>query len=83
MHCRVYERADGTVAVVNPAPKSRRPDESEADWYARTMARAEEATPELQGRPFVDCEAADLPPRETRARWRLRDGKVRVEKPDA
>jgi hypothetical protein len=42
---------------------NRRPDESEADWLAR---------------PFVDCDAAELPDRATRARWRLRDGRVEV-----
>ena len=106
--CRVYERADGTVAgVVHPAPKSRFLGEAEAYWYARLMARTEAASlaaaetaeaaaraaPDdrvaqehavamralvLVGLSFHDCEAADLPPRERRNQWRIRDGKVVV-----
>ena len=81
--CRVYERADGTVAVVHPAPKSRRTGESEKDWYARVMAKAAETNPELAGLPFHDCDAVDLPARKDRKDWRVRSGKVAVERPDA
>ena len=76
--CRVYEQADGPVVVVYPAPKNRLPGESEADWYARTMARAEEAQPHLAGRPFVDLDSATLP-RASRHAWRLRGGRVVVD----
>ena len=80
--CRVYEMPDGTVRVVHPALKSRHPEEPEADWYARVMARTEQANPDLAGRPFADVDSADLPADRTqRARWRLQGGRVRVTPP--
>ena len=94
--CRVYTMPDGTVRVVHPAPKSRRFTpvlddagqeidrawEPEAEWYARVMARTEEANPNLAGRPFADMDHADLPADRTqRARWRLQGGRVRVTPP--
>ena len=54
--------------------------EPEADWYARTMARAETTNPALAGRPFEDLETADLPAdRTARHAWRLRGGRVVVD----
>jgi hypothetical protein len=75
--CRVYTMPDGSVRIVHPAPESRLPDEPEADWYARVMARTEAANPSLQGRPFLDSDTADLPADRTqRATWRVRSGRV-------
>jgi hypothetical protein len=70
---------DGSVRIVHPAPKSRLPDEPEADWYARVMARTEEADPTLRGLPFHDGDTADLPADRTdRAKWRVENRRVVV-----
>lgn len=57
--CRVYTLPDGSKRAVHPAPQGRYPDEPETAWYARVMARAEAATPELRGCPFEDLDTAD------------------------
>lgn len=65
--CRVYALADGTLAVVTPA---------DPEAFDRAMARTEAVNPALAGRPYVDCDVADLPDRGTREAWRLNAGKV-------
>lgn len=48
---RIIKREDGGIAVVIPAPKSRRKDEAEQTWLARVFAKA---TP-------IDVEYVDVP----------------------
>lgn len=52
--CRVYERPDGSVAVVHPAP-----DHDPEDAFTQTVER----DPSLAGLPYVDLTTDDLPGR--------------------
>ena len=65
MKVRVLYNNDSTVSVIHPAPKSRREDESEADWLKRVF---DKATPKAA--EYDDIEASELPQnREDRAAW--------------
>lgn len=78
--CRIIERADGSLAVIHPAPKSRRADETEASWLARVFDKAQAADPELAGRPFEEMDSDALPADRTqRHAWRRRAGRVVVD----
>ena len=61
--CRVFERPDGTLAVVHPAPEGRRDSETEDVWLARVWAETVEKSSDLAGLPFHDMDDTDLPPR--------------------
>ena len=73
MKVRVVYKDDGSVAVIHPAPKSRRPDESEEDWLERVFTKA------MKDGGFLDCKHDDLdesalPSREYRDAWEGRKG---------
>ena len=74
MNCRVFYRADGTVAVIHPVSKARRAGESEAEFYARVMEEAVTGT-DLDGLPYDDIDPAALPTRADREKWRGSKGK--------
>ena len=77
---RVFTMPDGTVQVVHPAPAGQRVGESEADFYARVMARAVHVNPALAGRPFVDVMFSTLPTDRTkRHAWREKNGHIGVD----
>ena len=77
---RVFTMPDGTVQVVHPAPADQQPGESDADFYARVMARAVQATPAFAGRPFVDVMFSTLPTDRTkRHAWREKNGHIVVD----
>ena len=73
MKVRVVYKPDKTVAVIHPAPKSRRPDETEEAWLKRVFAKAMKG--ELEGLPYDDIEDTELPSREFRHQWRGKKGK--------
>lgn len=52
--------------------------ESDAEYYADVFDRAISNDPSLADRPYTDLEDSELPPRASRDRWRLRDGRVVV-----
>jgi len=68
MKVRVVCRPDKTVAVIYPAPKSRRGDETEEQWLERVFTKALQG--ELKGLPFKDIDAVELPQgRDSRDAW--------------
>ncbi len=78
---RVYENFDGSVRVLHPAPGQYfDASESEQDVLDRVGAATVVNIPALEGLPFVDTDAAALPPRsgldaegdpeDTRNAWR-------------
>ena len=67
--CRVIFKANEEVVVVYPAPKAKREDETEAEFYERVMAKAVAGT-DLEGLPFDDVNPATLPDRKHRDKWR-------------
>lgn len=74
MKVRVVYKPDKTVAVIYPAPNSRRVGEPEADWLGRVFAKAMESG--FNGLPFDDIDTAELPQtREDREAWEGEKGK--------
>ncbi len=69
MKCRIVYKPDGTVSVIHPVPKSRRPEETEADWLERVFAKTMQGSP-LNGLPFDDVDDTALPVnRDDRDAW--------------
>jgi len=67
---RILYNKNGTISIIHPAPKSRRPDETEADWLKRVF---DKATPE--GVEYEDVEKSELPQsREFRNAWTGKKG---------
>ena len=70
---RIIKREDGGISVINPAPKSRREDETEVDWLAIVFAKATPA-----GAEFIDVPASGVPSDRTfREAW-IYDGAIKV-----
>jgi len=68
---RILYNTDGTIAVIHPAPKSRRSDETEKQWLKRVF---DKATPE--GIEYEDVEDSKIPEdREFRNAWTGKKGK--------
>ena len=68
---RIIYREDGGVSVITPAPKSRRKDETEAEWLKRVF---DKATPE--GVEYEDVGKDKIPQdREFREAWIGNKGK--------
>lgn len=82
MKVRVVYKPDKTVAVVHPAPKSKRENETEEEWLERIFTKAMQE--ELKGLPYDDIDSSELPQsREDRNAWEGEKGKgirVNVEK---
>jgi len=71
MKVRILYNQDGTIAVIHPAPKSRREDETESEWLKRVF---DKATPE--GAEYEDVDKSKLPQsREFRHAWTGKKGK--------
>ena len=70
---RVFYKPDGTVSVLHPAPKARRPNETDEDFLDRIAQKAVVGT-ELEGLDYDDIEPAELPPRKDRDKWRGEKG---------
>ena len=69
MKVRVVYHPDKSVSVIHPAPKSRRPGESEAAWLARVFDKAMIGQP-LEGLPYDDLDISALPQsRADRGAW--------------
>jgi len=83
MWVRVYQPAFGPCRVLRPNPRTRGTKESAQAHVARVAPDVEQADLSLCGLPWVDLDEADLPPRTDRARWRLRDGAVVVDRSGA
>ena len=73
MKVRVVYKDDGNVAVIHPAPKSRRPDESEEQWLARVFQKAM-ANAGLHECGYDDIDESALPPRQYRNAWEGKKG---------
>ena len=76
MKVRIIYKADKSVAVIHPAPKSRRPDETEEQWLERVFNKAMQG--ELKGLPYKDIEDTELPSREDRNAWEWDDTKKKI-----
>ena len=76
-HRIVWKNTDGTIAVTIPAPKGRRKDEKESDWFERVALKAQ---PSGSTR-LPDCMAETLPKRYFRNCWRDVNGKVEIDMP--
>ena len=66
MKARIIYREDGRVSIIHPAPKSRRQDETEAQWLERVFSKA---TPEGAEFRDVDTDKEDLSDRTFRNAW--------------
>jgi len=67
---RIIYHADKTVAIIHPAPKSRREDETETQWLERIF---DKATP--KGIEYDDIDESELPQtREDRDAWEGKKG---------
>jgi hypothetical protein len=65
----VYKR-DGTVAVIIPAPKSKKRNETERQWLTRIFDKAISLQPDLQDVFYDDIDDSQLPrSRQFRAAW--------------
>lgn len=74
MKVRVVYKPDKSVAVIHPAPKSRKPEESEIQWLERVFNKAMQQG-KLNGLPFDDIDSSELPPdKEDREAWEGRKG---------
>jgi len=66
MKVRIIYKKDGGVSVVYPAPKSRRPDETEDQWLERVFSKS---TPEGAEFKDIDTDIEDLSDRTFRNAW--------------
>lgn len=67
MKYRVVYKPDKTVAVIHPAPKSKREDETEEQWLERVFTKAMQT--DLKDLPYDDIDHSLLPSREYRDAW--------------
>lgn len=68
MKVRIIINPDNSITIIHPAPKSKREDETEAQWLDRVFNKAMQG--ELKGLPFKDVDVALLPnDRTERNRW--------------
>ncbi len=84
---RVVYKPDKSVAVIHPAPKSRRPDETEEQWLKRVFDKTMQPQYDKQGQqinplyglPYKDVEDTELPQtREDRNAWEWNKTKKKV-----
>ena len=68
MKVRIFKRLDGNIDIFTSAIKSKRPTESEEEWYERVCAKANPL-----GLPYVDIDETELPSREYRNAWEWDD----------
>ncbi len=74
MKVRVIYKPDKTVAVIHPAPKSKRKDETEEEWLERVFTKAMQG--ELKDLSYDDIDSSELPSsREDRNAWEGEKGK--------
>jgi len=71
----VIHNPDKSVAVIYPAPKSQRPNESDEDFLRRVYNRAVVNDPSLRGLAYEIVDASSLPSREFRDAWEGSPGK--------
>ena len=65
---RIVHKPDKSVAIIYPAPKSRRKDETEQQWLERVFVKA--MIPHFIGFPYDDIDSSELPQtREYRNAW--------------
>lgn len=69
MKVRVIYKPDKSVSIIYPAPKSKRPNETEKQWLKRVFTKSMQSN--LQGLPYDDIDASELPQsREDRDAWK-------------
>ncbi len=75
---RVVSRTDGSVAVIYPALKSRRPKETESQWLDRVFTRSMSQIPGVVS--YRDMDSSELPTDRThRNAWEKGDdGEIKV-----
>ena len=74
MKVRIVYKPDKSVIVIHPAPKSRRPDETEKEWLERVLNKSMQGG--LEGLPYDDVDKSELPQsREDRSAWEGEKGK--------
>lgn len=65
---RCVYKPDKSVAIIYPAPKSKRKDETEEKWLERVFGKAMQG--ELKDLPYDDVDESELPQsREDRNAW--------------
>ena len=74
MKVRIVYKPDKSVSIIHPAPKSRKPDETEKQWLKRVFDKAMQG--ELKELPYDDIDDSYLPQdREDRMAWEGEKGK--------
>ena len=78
----IVYKPDGSVAVIHPAPKSRRDNETEEQWYDRIFTKTMQGNKNLTDLPYEDIDDTELPKtRENRNSWKKNpSGKGIIEK---
>lgn len=82
MKYRVFSNPNGSIRIIKPNPRSKKPDETEAEFLERCAAKTLANDPSLRGLPSVDMEDTDLPTdRTSRNKWsvKVRAGKAVIE----
>ena len=73
MKVRIVYKSDKTIAIIRPAPKSKRRDESIEQWIERVLSKGMQG--ELEGLLYDDINISDLPQdRKDRNAWRGEKG---------
>lgn len=67
MKVRIVKKLDGSVAIIYPAPKSKRYNEIEEQWLNRVFTKTMQG--KLKGLPYYDADLSELPSREDRNAW--------------
>ena len=71
---RIVYKLDKSVAVIHPAPSSKREDETEGQWLKRVFNKAMRG--EFEGLEYDDVDTSELPQlREDREAWEGEKGK--------
>jgi hypothetical protein len=82
---RILYKPDKSVAIIHPAPNSRRTNETEAEWLQRVFEEA--MVDDLAGLEYDDVDISELPTsREHRDEWEGKKGegvKINQDKVDA
>lgn len=75
MLCRVYQKPDGSVAVIHPNPRLQLPGESDQAFLDRICAQ-DAPNSGLETLPYIDMDRDTLPPRTDRHQWTVDKEKV-------
>lgn len=79
MRCRVYQKPDGSVAVIHPNPKHKLSSETDDEFVARICAQ-DAPKSGLDTLPYKDLDTTDLPARVDRKDWALENNRMTVKR---